>query len=259
MNLVAKYHWMHEFETGAHITVSSAFDIHDDRGELLKHFEPGLHGKIIKLNSKENSLSAYFEDDSFFEGLDPNHFTMRRDLDAKQAYNALQKFFGHYSRSDEQLYQFNIKMHGYQIPDSVYQQLGSDKVWDILYEKQDDLLRLFTGKDCDYAPLSFFDWIKEYYTAGKSGGYLMIVDRFATVEAYNEAEYDYLQAKDDYRDHDDYVQSCYDSLVSEEKDLTERVYDLLMIEKLISLYQNNHYQEISQIRFWLEHFEFQRA
>lgn len=259
MNLVAKYHWIHEFETGTHITVSSAFDVHDDRGQLLKHFEPGLNGKIIKLNSNENSLSAYFEDDSFYEDLNPSHFTMRRDLDAKQAYDSLQRFFGHYSKSDEQLYQFNIKMHGYQIPDTVYEQLGSDKVWDILYEKHHDMLREFAGEDCEYAPLSFFDWIKSYHTAGKGGGYLMIVDRFAILDAYNEAEYDYLESKDDYRDHEDYIQTCYDALVSEEKDLTNRAYDLLMIEKLISLYQKNHYQEVNQAHVWLEHFEFQRA
>jgi len=259
MNLTALYQWNQEYETGIHVTVSSPFDIYDEHGKLLKHVEPGLNGKVVKLDIKNKTFTAYFEDDSFHVDLDPTHFTIRRDLDAKKAYSALQKFFGHYSRTDEQLYQFNIKMHGYQIPDKAYELLGQDKVWDILYEMQEDLFRNFVGEDYDYAPLSFFDWVKLYFADGKNGGYLMIQDTYPTKEAYNQVEYFYLEAISEYSDDTDYVTESLNELLTHQKDLIERVYDLLMIEKLISVYQNDHYQEVNRLSFWMEQMKYEQA
>ncbi|MCY7866040.1 hypothetical protein P8918_12535 [Bacillus spizizenii] len=259
MNLSARYAWIYTYEIDMHVTVSRPFDVHDNNRELLKHFEPGLNGKIVSFHWRSRTFSVYFEDDSYHEFLDPCHFTVRTDLNATEAYNTLKSFFGHYTKMNEHYYQFNIKMHHYDIPTSVIAQIGMNRVWDIIGEQQENLFNLFSGKDADYAPLSFFDWISEYWMEGKNGGYLLLRDSCHVKESYEEAEYQFLEAATEYASDEEYLEENREELEAYEKELIERAYDLKMIEALIKKYQDDHFKEINSHSFWQNKIRFRET
>ena len=174
MNLISKYLWIHEFKRDKHVTVIEPFE-HQWFYETVI-IPKGKNGKIISMDRKSKTIEVFLEDGKCIKDVDPSKFTIRRELDAKSAYDLLQEFFGHYSGYADKVYQFNIKMHRLNIPDVAYKYFSTDKIWDVLYDEFSFAIDAFIGKNNPDATLKHFPWIKNYYTEGKSGGYLMIED-----------------------------------------------------------------------------------
>lgn len=250
MNLINLYQFAYEFDIDMHVVSTNEFDV-DVNGKTMT-IPKRTHGKILR-KSSEIKMDLLLEDTTVLKDVSPSNFILLEELDAKTAYNTIRRFIGHHS-DDDKVYQFNIKMHHVNVPDIAYRHFTSEEIEWIVFDEFESNLRSFMDEYLG-GIMKYITWINRWYTAGRSNGYLMIEDRFNSLESYIDAEFYYLEAKSEYRDDLGYIEALYDTLKLEEKDLTELAYDLLLIEKMIKHTQQEIYEYLNSEIFWLEKVE----
>ena len=258
MNLADKY-ILSNFEEDIHVISVNELFLRDSTGKIFCKVPEQTKGKVVKLDRKNVTLSIYFETDVYLDDISPSDVIPLDELDFDEAYDILKEFFGHHTNSESQ-YQFNIKMYRRMatIPSSILAQVGTDKIWQACDRVLEDILHQFVGLDYDYAPLHYFPWIKDYWTAGRSGGYLILEDNYRIKEAYDDADYHYEEARTEYEDDLEHLAYCKRDFDDAKFDLIQRVYDLRMIQKLIKRYQDYYYESIQDPDFWKEYFDMQK-
>lgn len=244
MNITDLYLYRHEIDVGTHVKMIE--DAYFEQDGMRIFIPRGEKGKIIKKNNY--FFDIYFESDTFLKQIPMDKVEILNEINGDQALEIVESYIGHHSKSNDQLYQFNIKMYGYRIPEKAFDYFG-DMVYEVLASMESDLFDSFTEGDC--APLSFFEWIEHFYTAGRTSGYLMLKDKYRSVSNYIDSKY--LYDEEDllfYLDDPESANEVIEYYIQEQKYIIELAYDLQMIEKLIRLYQNKLYELVNSDDFW---------
>lgn len=89
-------------------------------------------------------------------------------LDLEEAEKIIEKFWGHLCIFSGQ-FQFSIKMHNMLIPEKVKQELSHDLIEEVIISIAKEELEAFMESLKEEFP-----WIMHWYTAGRSGGWLIL-------------------------------------------------------------------------------------
>lgn len=211
---------------------------------VLKHSYPirSRDGTIVRTVPAEQlgRITEVDEDGSIYVAFPQAHINVRvADLlpaphpEVGQALNLLREFRGHHCDKDGQ-YQFNIKLHHFP-PQEIFDKCGDEETWDEYHEILRNDLRSFM--DESYGIVELIDWVdKRWWTAGRSGGWLVIEDihdrDWERLKDDYEGNSEELEAKQQTQADKDYVRECREGAY---KDIMELAFGVRYIGECVRI------------------------
>lgn len=243
MNLVDIY-TLSYFKEGTPVVVIHDFKHNQDIKKTTR-------GKIVKVDNKEKTLSVFFENGVWSNNVKPTFIRPANDMTYLEALDVINAHIGHHCNHGNTL-QFDIKMRkSLNAPSEVELLLNNNLINEVICEFVETTLSSFVDeKEFDFCPLSFFDRFDGYWTAGRSGGYLILEERYRTLDSFYCAEDNLKDATEYHKDDKENLELYTKEYEESKEDLLEFAYDILMIEKLIKDYQDHIYNYVSDLEFW---------
>jgi hypothetical protein len=205
------------------------------RNAVIKEEEGAvMFPQTVKMLTKKSyeEIDMSFNDETFYKAL-----------------TLIQKFEGHHCKRAG-LFQFNIKMYNYEIPEAIHKGFSDRQIHERLSEELSYQLKMFVDrKYSDVALQNDFKWLYDWWTSGRLGGWLILDHADKLDSSFLKYRYQDLKSQEEAGEE---VAEEIERIVGEAVDLS---LDLALISKKVKRAVQLTTEYVSTDDAWADFFE----